>query len=183
MLESSMAFGVLSNTIPSAFWMMSYIFADKSLLADVRRGIDACIRQGEDKHFLINATNLKTICPLLASVFWETLRMAAPVVVNRWTLADTEITNQRSGETYVLEKGSLVQIATQAIQADEKVFSNPETFDPRRFLPTVEKRGDNGEVMDPATPFRDETGKVFPGSFRSFRIGSHICPGRLVNIN
>jgi len=78
MLESSMAFGLLTSTIPAAFWMVSYIFADKNLLVDIRREIDGCTREGEDKkHLFINATKLKTNCPLLASVFRETLRMTA----------------------------------------------------------------------------------------------------------
>ncbi|RDW57043.1 hypothetical protein BP6252_13915 [Coleophoma cylindrospora] len=199
-LESSMAFGLLANTIPASFWMLSYILADPKLLAALRVEIGQCVRveereqdqEGEDdcggkktklktKH-IINATKLKTHCPLLASTFRETLRVTASVIVNRWILDDVEVMNQVTGKAFVLRKGSLVQTATHVIHADRSVYGDDaDLFDARRFMSTVGYRHDGEErtkILDPAGPFRDIEGNVHHGSFRPFGSGKHICPGR-----
>jgi hypothetical protein len=200
-LESSMAFGLLANTIPASFAMLSYVLSDPELLAALRAEIEQCVRveepdqggeQGEGApggekekrrtKRIINATKLKTHCPLLASTFRETLRLTASVIVNRWVLEDMEVKNQVTGESYVLKKDGLVQIATHVIHADRSVYGDDfEVFDARRFMPTVGYRQDGEEkskLVDPAAPFRDVSGNLHPGAFRPFGSGNHTCPGR-----
>lgn len=201
-LESSMAFGLLANTIPASFWMLSYILTDPELIIAVQKEIDQCIRieeleptgrhgddvnndgtaKGRKKIHIINTTKLKTHCPLLASTFRETLRVTASVIVNRWILEDMEVMNQVTNETYMLRKGSLVQTATHVIHANRSVYGDDaDAFDAHRFMPTVEYKRegeDKTKILDPAAPFRDVSGKVHNGAFRPFGSGHHICPGR-----
>ena len=161
--EVSMMIAVLSNTVPSAFWLVSYIFADPELLAEVRNEIDQCVSVGTTNKCIINATKLKTECPLFFSVMREMLRVTACVNINRIALEDTPLTNHKTGETYVLKKGGMVHVATTVIHGMSEVYGDDAaTFNPRRFMSTTEKS------VDPAAAFRDREGKLIAGSFRTF---------------
>ncbi|KAK5119922.1 hypothetical protein LTR85_007248 [Meristemomyces frigidus] len=172
--EVSMLFAVLANTVPSTFWLLSNIFADPQLLADVRAEVGQCLRQGEDNKRIINATKVKAECPLFFSTMKETLRMIAAMNTIRWVLEDTQVTNHNTDKTYLLKKGSMVQIAANVIHFKSEIYGeDAATFNPRRFLPK-----DGKTVGDPAANFRDEKGKIHAGSFRTFGGGNNICPGR-----
>lgn len=170
--EVSMMFALLVNTVPSWFWLLSYIFADPQLLADVRAEVDQCLRAGEGNRRIINATKLKTQCPLFFSTLRESLRMRACMNITRYVLEDTLATNHVTGETYKLKKGSFLQVAANVIHFQPGVFGEDvDTFNPRRFMPSAENSSDL------ATPFRDAQGKVHGGAFRTFgggKFGSFI---------
>lgn len=67
--EASMNFGALSNTIPSGFWLLSYIFSDPQLLAEVRDEIDKCVLQAGSNKRIIN---------LASSEVWLTAQSSIP---------------------------------------------------------------------------------------------------------
>lgn len=180
--EVSMLFAVLANTVPSAFWLLSNVFADPQLLADVRAEVDRCVRQGEGNSRIINVTKIKADCQLLFSTMRETLRTIAAMNTIRYVLQDTHVTNHSTGETYLLKKGGMVQIAANVIHSNPEIYGEDvATFNPRRFLPK-----DGRALGDVALGFRDREGKVVAGSFRTFGGGelaaSHHCSFCLLSI-
>ncbi|EMC93770.1 hypothetical protein BAUCODRAFT_210021 [Baudoinia panamericana UAMH 10762] len=184
--ETSMMFAVLINTVPVTFWLLSYLFADTTLLADVRAEIEACISNTDVSKRIVNVTKLKTQCPLLNSAMRETLRICATMNINRYVTVDTTLTNASEGESYLLKKGNLVMVGANVMHFEPDIFgTDPQRFDARRFLPTLEKgKNDNasgeytGKALDPAAAYRDGEGKVHGGAFRPFGGGNNICPGR-----
>lgn len=181
--EVSLLFGALVNTIPSAFWLISSIFEDPEMLRDIRAEVDKCITipASESKKRVINAMKLRSSCPLFAAAFRETLRLAGSVNINRYVAEDVTVTNAATGETYMLKKGSIVQIASNVIHA--RPFWGPDaaSFKPKRFMATGEKarnEAGSGRAPDPAAPFRGPGGKIYSSAFRSFGGGNNICPGR-----
>ena len=181
--EVSLLFGALLNTIPTAFWLISWIFEDASLLRDIRAEVDNCITpSSSDSNIrVINAMKLRTSCPLFSSAFKETLRLVGSVNINRFVAEDTTVTNSSTGETYLLKKDSIIQIASNVIHARPFWGEDAASFNPRRFMSTGEKarnEAGSGKPPDPAAPFRTTDGKVYSAAFRSFGGGNNVCPGR-----
>lgn len=181
--DVSFVFGAIVNTIPAAFWMVSFIFEDPELLASVRGEIERCITTstsptGEDKR-TINVTALRTSCPLLMATMREVLRLAGSININRHVAKDITVTNSSTGEAYLLKKDSVVQIASNVIH--QRDFWGPDAadFNPTRFAQQSSTTTNaSTKVPDPAAPFRSTDGKVHSAAFRSFGGGNNICPGR-----
>ena len=75
----------------------------------------------------------------------------------------------------------MIQIASNVIHDRDLWGANASSFNPRRFLSTGDKarsEANSGKPQDPAAPFRDTSGKLHSGAFRSFGGGNNICPGR-----
>ena len=181
--EVSLLFGALLNTIPTAFWLISWIFEDAGLLRDIRAEVDNCISSSSSNANtrVINAMKLRTSCPLFSSAFRETLRLVGSVNINRFVAEDTSVTNSSTGETYLLKKDSIIQIASNVIHARPFWGDDAAAFNPRRFMSTSEKarnEAGSGKPPDPAAPFRREDGRIYSSAFRSFGGGNNICPGR-----
>ncbi|KAI7222027.1 hypothetical protein KC333_g1372 [Hortaea werneckii] len=185
--ELSMVMAILLNTVPATFWFLTYISADTRLLANLRQEIDACTTPTDNNNqHILAATRLRTHCPLLNSALRETLRLAAPMNTTRYVRDDTSLRNPATGETYLLRKGSLAQIATTVIHQQAENYgaqAPPEDFCAERFLRTMareeeEEEQQRGAEEDPAAGFKGVDGKKVLGSFGTFGGGSSICPGR-----
>jgi hypothetical protein len=175
--EVSMNFGVLSNTIPIAFWMIALIFADRALLSALREEIDHCTSVAPDQDYkrVISLDALRTRCPLLLATFRETSRLVGGINIARYVVADTHVANPTSGETHLLKKDSVVLIATNAIHAQQSVWGDDvDTFNPRRFR----AEGGTARAVDPAAPFKSADGKTQTGWWRTFGSNSYMCLGR-----
>ena len=170
--ESSMLFAALVNTAPMAFWLLSFIFADRTLLEQVREEVDSCVCGGKERERVLNVTKLKTHCPLFNSTLREVLRITATMNINRWVREDTQLVNNTTGETFLLKKDSMVAVAANVMHFEEDTWGqDARSFNARRFLPTLEKgKGDaeGGKNVDIVATFRDEKGKLHSGAFRSF---------------
>lgn len=183
--DVSFVFGAVVNTIPAAFWLISYIFEDPTLLANIRSEIDKCTTSfpslSEPNTLTINATALRTSCPLLTASLREVLRLTGSININRHVAEDVTVTNSTTGEAFVLKKDSMVQIASNVIHQREGVWgADAQKFNPRRFMPTSSSATSSSttKIPDPAAPFRSVDGKVHSAAFRSFGGGNNICPGR-----
>ncbi|KAI7238856.1 hypothetical protein KC330_g2321 [Hortaea werneckii] len=180
--ELSMVMAILLNTVPATFWFLTYISADVKLLADLRQEVDACTTPTNNNRHILTATKLRTHCPLLNSALRETLRLAAPMNTTRYVREDTSLRHPATGETYLLRKGGLAQIATTVIHQQAEIYgaqAPPEDFCAERFLRTmVGEEERRGAEEDPAAGFRGVDGKKVLGSFGTFGGGSSICPGR-----
>ncbi|KAI7307017.1 hypothetical protein KC315_g13951 [Hortaea werneckii] len=174
--ELSMVMAILLNTVPATFWFLTYTSADTRLLANLRQEVDACTTRTDNNRYILIATKLRTHCPLLNSALRETLRLAAPMNTTRYVRDDTSLRHPATGETYLLRKGSLAQIATTVIHQQAEIYGHrqapPEEFWAERFLRSTRM------VEDPATGFRRDDGEKVLGSFGTFGGGRSICPGR-----
>lgn len=180
--EASLLFGALVNTVPTAFWLLAYIFEDAALLADIRGEVDKCVTADSASKRTMHIGKLRSACPLFSSAFREVLRMYAPVHSNRFVAADTTITNHTTGQSYVLKKDAVVQIATSVIHFKSPWGPDAASFNARRFLSTGERAKSetqgSDKLPDPAAPYRDSEGKIHGSAYRSFGGGNNICPGR-----
>ncbi len=162
-LEVGGILAVLDNTVPAAFWMLSYVFSSSSILADLRLEVENILQTDESMHTVVrtlDATAINSKCPLLHSVFQETLRYRSCGASTREVMEDT-LLNDR----YVLKEGSIIQMPGQVVHDDPAIWGpTVKDFDPRRFL----KRS----AKDP------QEYKAQPAAFRGWGGGTTLCPGR-----
>lgn len=175
-----MMFGVLINSVPTAFWLTSFIFASPALLSAIRAEVDACC-VGDASHRIINTTKLLKSCPTFLVTISEVLRIAAPIHISRLVLEDTIVTLPSIGRSFFLAKGNVVQIATSVIHSQHDIWGDDaKTFRPERFLPPVEEDTKSctsartkADISRPELPSGMDR-----GSWRSFGGGNNLCPGR-----
>lgn len=175
--EPSIAFASTTNAMPTVFWMLSYIFADPKLAAEIRGelmhrvDVRVVVNGGKEvKEGYINMTNISTECPLLMSTYNETMRIANGQVSARLVKEDTTITMSSSGSypsSYLLKKGSPVQIPSRVAHMAESTWgSDSHVFDAKRFMNA------RNESLD------KDVSKARRQGFLPFGGGKHLCPGR-----
>ena len=150
--------GILSNTVPTAFWTLCNVFSSPELLADVRREAEklfAIDRTGPRPVYTLDTTDLRTGCPILFSAYQETMRTRACFASPRYVLEDTLL----NGE-YLLKKGALLQIPA-AVLHHEQLQWGPDaaSYDPYRFT-------------------KQSSIKRSPVAYRAFGGAPALCPGR-----
>ncbi|PQE30997.1 cytochrome p450 protein [Rutstroemia sp. NJR-2017a WRK4] len=142
---------IMTNTVPTAFWTIFYIFSDPKVLEEVRKQVtaitwkDELLERGGLKR-RINLGKLKD-APILFSVQQEALRFRATGTGPRMVMEDTD--------KFLLRKCSVVIIANRALHFDKETW---------------------GETAD---AFRADRfcGKVPGHAFRGFGGGLNLCPG------
>lgn len=166
-MEMSIILGFNSNASVTTFWVMNHIYSRPDLLDEIR---DEVYANAFEAPGTISATKVKDSCPLLNSVFRETLRLAAPMTSARVVLEDTTIAH-----TYLLKKGNVVQISGGVLNYDPEVWGpDVMSFNSRRFFynPNGTKTNADGSIND------SKANAVHPAAFRSFGGGASLCPGR-----
>lgn len=169
--EIFMTMGAVINTVPTTFWLISYIFQDPKLLEEVRCEIDHCIEVSEITpcRRTIHIDRLQKACPLFYSIFREVLRIAGPLSSTRIVTEDTTLTNA-SGETVFFKKDNAVFIPGNVIHEDPATWGpDAHLFNARRF----EEKGT--KARDPAGNHVNQPSRA---AYRSFGGGIHLCPGR-----
>ncbi|KAK3348750.1 cytochrome P450 [Lasiosphaeria hispida] len=163
-LEVAVIHGALSNTIPTAYWMLVYVFSNPDLVEKLRAEAETVTEetstsgQGHGrKEVSIDIARLEQKCPLLFSTLRETQRVISNAVLNRKVMADTTISDGKN--TYLLKAGTDLQISHGVTHNLESVWgSKVRNFDSERFLK-------DGLAVE-------------PGAYTPFGAGKHICPGR-----
>lgn len=155
--EIGHSFAMLGSTAPAAWWMMYHIFSDPAVLADVREELDSLthLQNTGDETWKIDLSKIQTKCPILLSVFKETLRYRSLGVQVRMCLEDDKVNG------YLLKKGAMV-IIPQNVQHTSIDAWGPtaKVFDHLRFV----KASDGKKINHTA--------------FRAFGGGHTMCPGR-----
>ena len=156
--------GVLVNSTPTLFWLLTRIYRDPGLLAEIRAELFAgpmkrtTALDGSVK-CMLDVSRLKEMIPLLLSVYQETLRFHTHNSSSRKVMQDTVLAKR-----YHLKAGSVIQIPGATIHALPSIWGNDALqFNPRRFV----RSSSHVDRM-----------KVQPGAFRSFGGGVSLCPGR-----
>lgn len=165
--EIGHSFAMLGSTAPAAWWMVYHIFSDPLVLADVRGELEAlAVREttagDEEVHGVetwnIYLANIRTKCPILFSVFKETLRCRSLGVQVRLCLEDQLI------DGHLLKKGGIVIIPQNVQHTSKKAWgANATAFDHLRFVDSGTKSGSR---------------RINQTAFRAFGGGHTMCPGR-----
>ncbi|GAB1206328.1 hypothetical protein APSETT445_005013 [Aspergillus pseudonomiae] len=157
-LEAFTGLGILSNTVPTCFWVLFDIFSRPELLHKIREEIQtgALSIDSAGVHNL-DLAEIREKCPILVSTFQETLRTRSNSgqlrVIQRDTLLDDRL---------LVKAGSIILMPAAVINKHPSVWgSDADTYDPERFskIDPVEKRSK-------------------ASGFMSFGSSPHICPGR-----
>ena len=158
-----------SNTIPTIFWLLAYIFTDRTLTERLREEVERLTTVTEDTA-LFDLDNLPTTCPLLVSTNKETIRLTNKATGNRKVMTDTTISDGKGGH-FSLKKGIDIQTAGQVLHLLESVWGpDAKEFNPERFM----------EVSHSVTNTREAAAaaKAKRASYVPFGGGVHLCPGR-----
>ncbi|KAH7030234.1 putative cytochrome P450 [Macrophomina phaseolina] len=159
-LEAGMALGLLTNTVPAAFWTLYEICSRPELLADVRAEIAAhALRARADGVLVVDLAALRDECELLVSVFQEMLRTRSRALPMRMVYEDVLLNGK-----HLLKQGAIVQMPSPRFHRHEGVWGETSsTFNARRFARNGEGSGGGKKKM--------------PG-FLAFGISPSLCPGR-----
>jgi hypothetical protein len=155
--EAALAFGLLTNSVPTTFFLLFELYSRPALADEIRQELltHAVTKEERDGKLIhiIDLSSIRENCHHFVSTFQETLRlrMLSPNTrqVSRDILLD---------DTYLLKKGALVQMPSAYYNRSE-TFWGPTAleFNSRRFLTR-------------------ETGRA--RGFIAFGSTPHICPGR-----
>ncbi|KAI4087254.1 MAG: hypothetical protein LQ344_006937 [Seirophora lacunosa] len=173
--------GVLINATPTFFWMLVHIFSRPDLLAELRAEISgvtdvapteetttttaqAGTKKKPQQIRRIVVSKLKEHCPLLLSLYQETLRVQTHNTSSRWVIKDTLLADR-----YLLKAGNVIQMPGYPVHMMPAIYgADAETFKPRRFI----------KLAASTDGKKDRAAKQHPASFRSFGGGATLCPGR-----
>lgn len=154
-----------TNTIPTLFWFLTYIFTRPDLVERLHEEAKAAVEPRADGEFTINVDNLDAKCPLLVSCYRETIRMSNKPIGNRRVMRDTTISDG-NGRSYLLKEGINLQISGDTLHHMEMVWGpDAMEFDPERFLNQI--KGVKSEAV-----------KTQRAWWVPFGGGKHLCPGR-----
>lgn len=145
-----------SNTI---FWIVLRIFADRTLLEDVRKEIAPYAKASrptleetgfpfrEPPRISIDSDGLYSSCPLLRACYYEAMRLdSAPLSFRKLTsdLSLTGLSDDASNAgmmhpwAYQFQKADNIVIPHGVFHRNAQHFSDPEKYDPLRFIRTNE---------------------------------------------
>ncbi|KAI1130606.1 cytochrome P450 [Nemania abortiva] len=160
--ELGNTFAVLGNSTPCAFWVLFHIFSDNDVLQHVRRELSALVKENREESgetvCSIDLASIKTSCPVLLSIFQETLRYRAvnpgPRVLIEDVLLDGHI---------LLKKGSMLMIPAPVQHTSVSAWGP-----------------DAGEFNYMRFAQKPPPGQRAPNrvAFRAFGGGHVLCPGR-----
>ncbi|KAK7614149.1 cytochrome P450 [Phyllosticta paracitricarpa] len=160
-IELGMIIASYPNSTYSAFWFLCHVFADPSLLQEMRQDVAPAVERKDDKA-VVNIDAARIRCPLLQSTFRELLRLYEPTSSWRTVLEDTRL------DQYLVKKGSLILLEGGLLHTKPAIWgADALDFNPRRFI-------------DSPSGTRADGTPVHPASFRGFGGGNVYCPGRNV---
>jgi len=156
----------VANTIPAAFWPLAYLLKDRKALDAVKKQVDEILsftplEHAEDCTAAWSVADLGRLT-LLDSAVMEALRLTTGSMVLRQAMNATKLT-LNDGRQVKIEKGEHVVLYPMVGHLDSKLWVDPLTFKPERFLQT------NGLTLD---------GQKISSVFLPFGAGIGMCPGR-----
>ncbi|KAE8395021.1 cytochrome P450 [Aspergillus alliaceus] len=157
-LEALNALGILSNTVPTCFWVLFDILSRPDHLNIIRNEIlTGALSVDSAGIHTLDVADIRVNCPTLVSTLQETLRMRSNSAQLRVVRQDILLDDR-----LLVKAGSIILMPAATINKHTSVWgSNADAFDPQRFKET-----------DQAEKRRRAAG------FLSFGTSPHICPGR-----
>ncbi|KAM5455773.1 putative cholesterol 7alpha-monooxygenase [Microsporum audouinii] len=155
-LEVVMGLGLLSNTVPTSFWVIFDIFSRPKLVQEIRDEICGKVLSiSPDGVYTVDLADVQERCSLLLASFQETLRIRSNSAQFRMVYEDTML-----DDSCLVKAGSIIVMPAAVINRDESVWGpTPDDFNPQQFLAPGVKRHK-------------------ASAFMSFGTSPHICAGR-----
>ncbi|KAL3259266.1 hypothetical protein ABHI18_005361 [Aspergillus niger] len=155
--EVGMGIGLLSNTVPAAFWVLYELYSRPDLLEEIREEIRRnALRVDADQRHIIDISAIRDNCPLVVSSFQEILRVQSASAPTRFVMEDVMLADQ-----YFLKAGSMINMPAATLgRMPEAWGETAREFDARRYMRSDDKN-----------PRRT-------GGFMTFGVSPVICPGR-----
>ena len=167
-LEASVTIGILSNTVPAAFWMILEIFSRPELLRTIRSEVENNALTAEAGSLgarVVDIDRLRDSCPKLVSTYQEVLRMRSEGTPTRLVMNDVMVADR-----YLLKAGSILTMSVPNVNYEKSAWGDDaNTFNPMRFVDNTARKMDNTQ---------EQNGPVRPTSFMSFGASPTLCPGR-----
>ncbi|KAK3987135.1 cytochrome P450, partial [Cladorrhinum sp. PSN332] len=152
--ELGNSFAVLVSSAPTALWGIYHIFSSNKVLTDVRKEVLDLDRDEPDATNVLDLADIKNVCPILLSVFQETLRHRSLATSPKKILQDVILDGP-----YLLKKGSMLLLPAPVQRTDTNNWGEDALeFDHLRFV--------------------NKNKKWNRTAFRSFGCGHVLCPGR-----
>ena len=157
--EAAGGIAILSNTYPTAFWLVYHLFSDLRALEDCRKELSQHVTESTNEGSqtrTLDVARLKDDCPILLSMFKEVLRYHSVGMSVRMVTADHKLDNR-----YLLKKDGLIMMPSLVQHRDTHIWGDDvHEFVHDRFVPQGSKKRPN------------------PISFRGFGGGTTLCPAR-----
>jgi hypothetical protein len=172
--------GTMVNANKVIFWMLLEIISTPNLAGKIRTEIAPCCKVikdqggGQHGHLKMDTESLMKNCPVTKATFFETMRVYTAGTSYKKVHQDLTLTEgeddlanfgKTKSQTYHIKAGNFLIIPAATMQKDPRVWVDPETFDPSRFLVKDED--------DPKKVHADMLHLV------SFGGGASMCKGRL----
>lgn len=152
-IEAGLGLGLLSNTVPTTFWLMFDLYSRPKLLEQLREEIRNNALYMNGNAATIDVADLRDKCPLLVSTFQESLRFRASGASTRFVYEDMMFDDK-----YLLRAGSIAYIPVRPVYSHADVWSQSSSdFIADRFLKSNPRK---------------------LGGFLGFGVSPSICPGR-----
>lgn len=146
---------ILSNTVPTAFWVLYHAISDIAVLEECRKEVIDCCRIDDDTCTL-DITKVKSSCTILLSILKEALRFHGIGTSVRVVTQDHLLDGK-----YLLKKGGIVMIPGPVQHSSKLAYGETvDEFQHKRFVRSAGRKRPN------------------PIAFRGFGGGSTLCPGR-----
>lgn len=167
----SFLWDVIEHTSKITFWTVSHIFADSELLKEIRKEILPYVQSTrpslqetgfpfeEPPHLSLDLEKVLQECPLLNACYYEAVRLHSAEISFRILEKDLTLSESAADatepRTYKIRKGEKVIMPHGVYQHDPQRFSNPEQYDPLRFIVTDSDTGAKKCTKDGLAPFAD----------------------------
>jgi hypothetical protein len=149
--DASILWGVNANSNKNIFWMLMQVHTRPELLSDIREEIapyvhiSATDERDDDglPKLDIDVDGLMKHCPLIKATFYETMRMnmsglgvrqVQQEVTLKEAAVDAAMFGKSKPQSYTIPAGSTLVLSNGTMQMDARIFAEPETFNPARFL-------------------------------------------------
>ncbi|KAJ5775990.1 uncharacterized protein N7511_001001 [Penicillium nucicola] len=168
----SLYYELIEHTSKIAFWAITHLFSDAPLLEQVRKEISPYViasrpsRQetgfpfDEPPRLSLDIEKVLESCPLFRACYYETLRLHSAGITSKKLASDITLSESADEaaygltepRSYTIRKGEKVILPHGAYHHDPRYFSNPDQFDPLRYLvtdPTTGKQWADPDILAP----------------------------------
>ncbi|KAF1979518.1 putative cytochrome P450 [Bimuria novae-zelandiae CBS 107.79] len=163
-LELGLLWGQNANTQPVVFWLLTYVYSKPDLLKQLREETSPYLTMSETTPRELVALDIAGVgkgCQLLKACVFETYRLVNDVTSLRHV--SRPITHTEGGLKHELAANTFLSALLSLANHDPSVYSDPESFDPTRFL---EQSASTGK---PAARY---------GKLKPWGAGAAMCKGR-----
>ena len=144
---------------------MNSLLQHPEVLSEFRRIVDTFMAEGGIDGFNVGQFAAH---PFIAALWKELLRLGVTSASARVVSHDSDI------QGYVVKRGSVMLVPTKVLHFDPEVFSEPDKFNPWRWL---EPEAEDGSKVGIAAA---EQLKRQHNSLRPFGGGTGVCSGRFI---